>query len=38
MADKFVNPRVNTGIEISYMEIDIENLLGEPGQPGRHCS
>src|SRR5882757_5106310 len=24
MADKFVNPRVNTGIEKSYMEIDID--------------
>jgi hypothetical protein len=23
MADKFVKPRANTGIEMSYMEIDI---------------
>jgi hypothetical protein len=34
----FVKPRVNTGIEKSYMETAIENLLGKPANRGRHFS
>jgi hypothetical protein len=37
MADKFVKPRANTGIEMSYMEIAI-NFSYVNRQLGRHCN
>jgi hypothetical protein len=33
MADMFVKPRVNTGIEKSYIEIDINISLVSPTGP-----